>query len=132
MLDNNNLINLKAKLGVSAPGKHATTLYLKSRLLEREMKVKLSKMFDHSIDLEIFVDKILEKISTVEVCEVVRNYHTQLAEKQFIAEASKIKSFMIKMKKIAGEVDKALDEDEDAFYRCEDDDDKVEDLEDLL
>ena len=126
MLDNNSS-NLRVKVGTCITGGNSTTLYLKSRLLERELKGRLKDQFDYSIDLNIFVDKILEKVTTIEVCEVIRDYHMRSSKDQFVAEASKIKSFMIKMKKIAGSND-AEKEDDDAYYRCEDDDGDIEEI----
>jgi len=101
LLDSNRLLNLKARHGVSIATTNTTSIYLSCKKLEKKLKQGLAEFFTYKMDLDIFVDKVLEKINEIEVCEAVEAYFDSQDPEIFIEKASKIKPFMIEMKKRA-------------------------------
>ena len=114
ILNSNSLLNLKARYGISIATTDSTSIYLSARKLERKLKTSLEPFFKYEIDLNIFVDRILDKIHDVSLCDAVSNYIDTITPKELYNEASKIKSFMLKMKSLAvKEKDDRLDDSDD-------------------
>lgn len=99
LLDSNRLLNLKQRHGISINTGNSTSIYLVSKKLERELELKLSEFFKCKMDLNIHIEKVLNKINDVEVCFAVLNYVKETQPDIVLQETSKIRSFMTLMKK---------------------------------
>lgn len=105
-LDSNRLLNLKARYGIAINNGGSTNIYLSSKKLERELIEKLKNHFQTTMDLNIYIEKILSKVNDVDLCSVLLDWVKSNDSDTIIKETDKIKSFIALMRKNAAKINK--------------------------
>lgn len=112
-LDSNRLLNLKARHGIAINSGGSTSIYLSSKKLERELQEKLSSYFSCTMDLNIYVEKILNKINDVDLCLTILDWVRSNKSEVVLKETKKIKSFMATMRRSAIKTEESEENDEE-------------------
>jgi 5-keto 4-deoxyuronate isomerase len=94
ILNSNSLYNLKQRNGLYISTGNSVSLYTSQNKLKKFLMIQLEPHFQYKNDMEVLVDKIVDRCSDMETLEIVRDFYNSITPQEFISLAnSKIRTF---------------------------------------
>lgn len=94
ILNSNSLLNIKQRYGLYISSGNSVGIYTAQNKLKKYLMTEMQPCFSYKNDLEVLVDKIVDRCDDVETIDIVREYFNSVTKEQFILLASsKIRTF---------------------------------------